>query len=112
VMDECGANRHSKDDKNCGAEKLMVPTGVQPRQEAAIKDDHFTCFPVNNLLGELVMMVIIFSGKELKQEWCFGLDVFWKRMVSGLANDFPAAQLFKLMAGRFRVSLQPVQKDQ
>jgi hypothetical protein len=82
-------NRHSKDDKNCGAEKLMVPTGVQPRQEAANKDDHFTCFPVNNLLGELVMMVIIFSGKELKQEWCFGLDVFAEEDGFGPGKRFP-----------------------
>lgn len=67
VFDETGSNTGGRSDKNNGGEKLVCPTGVTPRQEVGIKDEHFTVIPITNLDGELKMVVIIFKGKELKE---------------------------------------------
>lgn len=76
VLDETGGNSGGRNDKNNAGEKLVCPTGITPRQEVGIKDEHFTVLPITNLLGELVMVAIIFKGEKLLESWCLGLDVF------------------------------------
>jgi hypothetical protein len=76
VMDETGCNTGGRNDKNNASEKLVCPTGVTPKQEVGIKDEHFTVLPVTSLAGELVCIAIIFKGERLQESWCFGLDVF------------------------------------
>jgi hypothetical protein len=95
-MDETGCNTGGRNDKNNASEKLVCPTGVTPKQEVGIKDEHFTVLPVTNLAGVLVLIVIIFKGERLLESWCFSLDVFTEERVSGQARDIldvKAAQL-------------------
>ena len=76
VYDETGDNTHGKDDSNNGGEKVVVPAGVIPKQLVSIKNAHFTVVPVNNLLGELVFVTLIFKGDKLLPVLTMGVDVF------------------------------------
>lgn len=89
VMDETGDNTHGKDDKNSGGQKIVAPTGVVPKEEVGVKDSHFTVVPIHNLCEELVMIVIIFKGEQLKLSWCFGLDVFAEEEGFGPGKRYP-----------------------
>ena len=58
-----------------------------PKTIAGIKNSHFTVVPINNLLGQLVMVTIIFSGHQLLASWCMGIDVFAENAAEALANE-------------------------
>jgi hypothetical protein len=92
VMDETGCNTGGRNDKNNASEKLVCPTGVTPKQEVGIKDEHFTVLPVTNLAGVLVLIVIIFEGERLLESWCFSLDVFAEEEGFGPGKRYPGCQ--------------------
>lgn len=89
VLDESGNNTCRRNNKNNAGKKLVCPTGVTPRQEVGIKNEHFTVVPVTNLLGELVVVLIILKGEKLQESWCFGLDVFAEEDGFGPGKRYP-----------------------
>jgi len=76
VMDECGDNTHGKDDGNRAGEKKVVPRGSIPAEVVSTKNSHFSILPVSNLLGQTVLVTIIFKGEKLSPAWPLGCDVF------------------------------------
>ena len=63
--DETGDNTHGKEDAIKGGEKQVVPAGEIPQEVVGIHDAHYTILPINNLLGELVFVTVIFKGEKL-----------------------------------------------
>ena len=79
----------------------MVPAGQILQKEVGIKDTHFTVLPINNLLGKLVFVTVIFKGKKLDPRWALGVNIFAKLNKEcnfgnfGTGKRYPGLSLFR-----------------
>ncbi len=89
-LDEKGCNTCETGDGANGGQLMMCPVGQTPLQVASTKDSHFTVVPVSNALGDLVLILIIFKGENLRPMDAMGVDIFADECEGGfLANCGP-----------------------
>jgi len=75
-VDEVGSNTSQAKDGAVGGQTYLCSKDGRPQQRAATKDAHFTVLGFTAATGEPLMCAIIFSGKQMKDEWRLGFDPF------------------------------------
>ncbi|KAI2504990.1 hypothetical protein MHU86_9433 [Fragilaria crotonensis] len=73
-VDEVGSNTSTTKDGNVGVEKYLCEAGARPQVRAATRDSYFTVLGFTAATGVPLMCAIIFSAKELDENWVLGFD--------------------------------------
>ena len=74
VADETGGNTCQRDDGHVGGERMICEIGTRPQETISNKAHHFTVMGLTLLTGEPLLCVIIFSGKNRRDEVELGYD--------------------------------------
>ena len=65
VMDKVGENMNMQGDGYIGGKTFLCELGVIPQEKLIRNNKHFTLLGLTLLIGEPLMCVIIFAGKQL-----------------------------------------------